>query len=287
MAVVTSKIVLLNRSVEIKVELDPSLPNEITAMHAIRTSGYYEPDVARALSRMIEPGDVAVDVGANIGLITVLMAALAGPKGRVISFEPGENNLPRLKHNIELGGFKNVALVEKPVTDAVGETVFYINNDNSGGNALWDPSAFSCNHEIPRRLAMQATTLDNEKALLGDAPKVLKIDTEGAEYHVLRGAQGYLKGRKIPFIIAEIHIFGLKEMKSSVRELREYMAQFGYEMFALYSSGCLPKFIPLKTEYLTPGVSNVLFSTTEQVAKIWPEDWFDPEVSPLPGTPKI
>ena len=97
--------------------------------------------------QIVEEGDVVVDIGANAGFFTVLLGTLAGPGGRVISFEPGAANIQRLKNNIKLNELANVNLVEQPASHTGKEITFYINSDDSGGNALWDVGTYPTNLE--------------------------------------------------------------------------------------------------------------------------------------------
>lgn len=280
MSVLTVKIQERVKSFELKLDLDPAYPNESTVLSFLQSGRYYEPDVSNAMMRILREGDTAIDVGANIGFFTVLLGKLVGPAGRVLSVEPDNANLERLKANLALNGIDNADLLEQPVTDQPGEVTFFINSDNSGGNALWDPGEFAGNPKSranpqPRRLA--ATTLDAEAARLKLAtPRLIKIDTEGAEQRVLEGARGLLEGCRVPFVIAELHEFGLQKMGCSGASLRALMEGFGYSTFALYYDGALPKFVPRETALAMRVISSVLFSTPEQVGSCWPATLFDP-----------
>ncbi len=261
-------------------DLDPQLPNEATILGFLQGGMFYEPDVSEAMLRIIGEGDVVLDVGANVGFFTVLMGCLTGPNGRILGFEPGENNLARLKNNIRLNDLANVILVEQPATAAIEEVSFYVNSDNSGGNAIWDPGEFPPNvrsHANPRMIRMQSTTIDAEIDRLGlRTPRLIKIDTEGAEHSVLQGARGQLTGRKVPYVIAELHEFGLEKLGSSQRDLRRFMQGFGYDTFVLYFDGALPKLIPPETRLTSRYFLNLLFSTPEDVARLWKIENFDP-----------
>ncbi len=268
------------RPISMNLELDPERSNEKNILNFIEKGSLYEPDIANLMCNILEEGDIAVDVGANAGFFTVLLGALVGATGRIVSFEPGQDNLVRLKNNIGLNTFEHVTVVEQPASDAPGEIKFFINSDDSGGNALWDPGAFPGNVNSaarPQVLTMQATTIDDEFARLSlPPPKLIKIDTEGAECQVLAGCKGMLKGRKIPFVIAEYHPFGLEKMGASTQALRGFMEAFGYSTFALYHDGAMPRLIPPATELDLPFIVNVLFSTPENVARIYPRFFHHP-----------
>lgn len=264
----------------IEINLDREFPNEKTILDFLQSGQLYEPDVFHAFVRLLEKGDRVFDVGANIGFFTLLSAALVGPEGAVVSFEPDAENIKRLSANIDLNGLNNVTTIERPASDKVEQVGFYINSDNSGGNSLWDPALFPGNDESkanPKRLDMQTTTLAREADALdaGDI-KLIKVDTEGAEQLILQGAKEILEGVKVPFVISELHQFGLERMGCSPKSLREFMEGMGYSTFALTLDGSLPKFIPPKTEISTNHIINLLFSTPDLVSKYWPVEFIQP-----------
>jgi FkbM family methyltransferase len=270
-------------------ELDPQMPNEHTILGFLHSGMHYESDVALLMLRALRKGDVAVDVGANVGYFTVLMGLITGPTGRVVSFEPDAENIARLQHNIALNNLANVTLIDRPASATAEPVSFYHNSDNAGGHAIWDPGEFPSNAQSkanPTMIRMQATTLDSEMASLGlSGPRLIKVDTEGAERLVLEGARGLLADAGVPYVIAELHEFGLEKLGSSQRDLRRFMQELGYDTFILYGDGSLPKLLPPDTRVTAPYLINLLFSTQENVASLWPIESFDPtRFFPAPQT---
>ncbi len=267
---------LPDRRPRILLDLDDSHSNERTVAGWIRGGRFYEPDVSLALTRLVREGDCAVDIGANAGFFTILLGALTGPGGRVLSVEPGAGNLERLRNNIALNGFGHVTVLDRPVSDAEGPVSFFINSDDSGGNALWDPGHFPANERsraTPVAHSLQATTLDKAVAEAGlPVPRLIKIDTEGAEQRILEGAGALLRDRRVPYVVAELHEFGLEQMGGSQAGLRGLMEEFGYATFLLNHDGSLPKLIPAGTAIRAGHFPNLLFSTPDDVAAGWPEE---------------
>jgi hypothetical protein len=105
---------------------------------------------------------------------------------------------------------------------------------------------------------------------------LIKIDTEGAEQRVLEGAHHLLAGQKVPFIIAELHEFGLAKLGCSQDSLRSLMEGLGYSTFGLSYNGALPKLIPPGTRIKYPVLINLLFSTVEKIGEYWPDAAIDP-----------
>lgn len=261
-----------NRQISFHMDLDPTFPADRWIIDADMHRVPYEADITSILFRTIKEGDTVVDVGANVGYFTCMMAVLVGPTGKVYSFEPGLNNLPNLDKNIELNGFKQVKIVEKPAWSSRTTKQFYHSLDDSGGNALWDPGLWWENKKSQKgkdaRL-VETTTLDNE---VQESVALIKIDTEGAEQSVLEGARYVLD--RLPFcntVIAEISNFALEQMGSSENLLRAMMEKKGYNTFLPYATGDLPKLVPPGTRINFPHNVNVLFSTIEDVATMWPE----------------
>jgi len=267
---------------QIVLDLDEQYSNEKTILSYLQTGRYYEPDVSLALTRLVDDGDCVVDIGANAGFFTVLLGALTGPSGRVLSIEPGIHNLERLRNNITLNGFSHIQVLERPVTDKPGDVTFFINSDDSGGNALWDPAHFPGNQhsqDNPASYTVAATTLESAVADAGlPMPKLIKIDTEGAEQRILEGAGALVRDRAVPFVISELHEFGLAQMGCSQRSLRALMEGFGYSTFLLYPDGSLPKLIPAGTTIQSRFFLNLLFSTPEAVGARWPVEAYEPKL---------
>jgi len=266
---------------QMKLDLDQSRPNEKVFLDYLQAGIAFEPDVANAFVTLLHVGDVAVDIGANCGFFSVLAAMLVGPTGHVVSFEPDPENVARLRANLALNDCTNVTVIEKAVTNRVGDVEFFINGDNSGGNALWDPAEFPGNEKClatPLRLTVPGTTLDAAwEQLRLPAPKLIKIDTEGADQRVLEGARDLLSRQKPRFVIAELHEFALAKMGGSQESLRGFMVGLGYSTFGLTYVGA-PSLVPAATRLQPTVVSNLLFSKPEWVDEYWPTGAFEERV---------
>jgi len=270
--------------VQFQLELDPSDFTEKTILDHYNAQSFYESDVSMLLINVLRAGDVVFDIGANCGYFSVFAASLVGPRGHVVAIEAAPSCVERLKSNIARNALANVSVVDKVAAERAGEMTFHLNRDNSGGNSLWDPGEWPDNVKSranPAAIKARATSLDDEwKARTLPLPKLIKVDTEGAEERVLSGARELLTGCKVPFVVAELHEFGLQKLGSSQRSLRSLMEQLGYSTFALYYSGAMPKLIPAASEIRCPFFINLLFSTPERIAQYWPVAAVDPR-SPL------
>ncbi len=225
-------------------------------------SGCCEPEVVHLMLRVLKPGDIVVDGGANIGFFTMLMAKLIGETGRVYAFEPAEQNIHKLAVNANVNKFEHITIVSNPLWSKVEPVTLYM-AENSGFTSLAKSPVTIGQAE------KQAITLD----AYFDKPsnvKLLKLDIEGSELHALTGSLGY--GRAT-YMVCELNDEALQLFGHSAKKLRGYMRGVGYEMFLLYPDGRFPTLIPPDVEIKTNKQNlNVLFSTMENVVKAWPSE---------------
>lgn len=224
-----------DRKLHIRFDLDSPVHQSILA--ELQQTGAYEAATSKFLFRALRPGDTFIDVGAHIGFFSLLASFVVGPEGKVIAVEPTDENYAQLDHNINLNKLDHIHPVKSVISDTDGEATFYLNKDNDGGHALWDPSAHPLNQKTrdsPESMTVRSMTL---QSLMNDFDcshvRLIKIDTEGAEAKILRGARALLKTGAVDFIIAEVNITGLKEMGDTIRGLFALARELGFVV-------CLP-----------------------------------------------
>jgi FkbM family methyltransferase len=177
---------------------------------AIWRTGLYDLAVTEALHRLITPGSVCLDVGANIGCLTGLMALRAGRKGRVEAFEPFEASHRMLLRNLSLAehAVKNLAPVtahQAGLSDHAGRAALIFEDAHKGVDVQVNEgtpyvgSATAAN----RSVEIDVKRLDD---VLGDSSvDVMKLDVEGHELAVLSGASAAISERRITSIVFEDH----------------------------------------------------------------------------------
>ena len=140
----------------------------------------------RLLKKWLRPGDVFVDAGANLGWFTVLAGRLAGPTGKVFSFEPSPSIFEHLRRNVEINGLANVRLENSALGAAPGQAVLSgIRERNQGTGSI----VRGVNASETAGCQVPVTTLDVYCKTQGiERIRMLKIDVEGAEGLVLDGA---------------------------------------------------------------------------------------------------
>jgi FkbM family methyltransferase len=189
--------------------------------------GQYEQDEIGFVRDRLRPGDTAIDVGAHIGFFTMQMAAAVGSEGRVYAFEPLGANADLLERSIAENGFGDRVRFQRTAVGAAPGTAtltFPVETLNSGGAYLLldgtVPLAGNRKQEVPL-VALDA--LDLRRPV-----RFIKMDVEGAEPQVLRGAERILRDDK-PVILSELHPTQLERASGVTAE--QFLAQiaaFGY-----------------------------------------------------------
>jgi FkbM family methyltransferase len=155
--------------------------------------GYWEMWTTEAMLRFLRPGMTAVDIGANLGYFTLIMADVVGKDGRVVAFEPNPRMAARLRQSIHVNGFANIVEVhECAASDHDGEAVMFV-PPSEPKNAH-----FAAASGREGELQVRVQRADAFEAAL-DAD-LIKIDTEGAEELVWRGMEAII-GRNRPLTV--------------------------------------------------------------------------------------
>jgi FkbM family methyltransferase len=163
--------------------------------------GTLEAPVQEALRRLLAPGDVFYDVGANVGFFTLLGGRLVGPTGCVVAFEPVPWCARAVAHNIALNGFEHAQIRAEAVGGEDGRARLLV-----VGEASWSHLESTGRHpDVRDEIDVAMVTID---ALVAAGtippPDVLKIDTEGAELQAIEGARETI-ARHRPAIVCELH----------------------------------------------------------------------------------
>ena len=159
--------------------------------------GYYELPVIEWLRRTLRPTDVLWDVGANIGAIALVAARLCR---RVIAFEPDPRSIERLTRNVRINRAANVAVVPAALGDRTGTATLHQSQPlNTGMSSMIDGRLRTANAIEIRAVSADAFLSAQPQS----APDVMKIDVEGAEHLVLRGASALLRTRRVRAIVFE------------------------------------------------------------------------------------
>jgi FkbM family methyltransferase len=176
---------------------------------SIVAGGVFDPCVTETLHRLIDPGDVVADVGANLGYMTSLAAARVGPAGRVLAFEPNPRAYELLERNAarwrDLGTAGEVELRQMALSDAAGEGELFAGASSEFGMAV---ASLGSDEHPPaaggsEAIAVELSRLDAIEGV--ERLGLIKVDVEGHEPSVLRGASGLLESGGVRDIVFEDH----------------------------------------------------------------------------------
>lgn len=169
------------------------------------------------LQSLLEPGDFVIDVGANIGTVSLAIASRVGAKGKVYSFEPHPKIYSFLVDNINLNGFKQIIPHNKALGSKAG-TVYLSDHSDDSQNTV----------ESSGHISVKLDTLDN---VVPEEPiKLIKIDVEGYEGEVLMGASNIL--RRTAMVYLECISALLLKRGCSEEKLVQLLNTAGFEVFS-------------------------------------------------------
>jgi len=183
----------------------------------------------KLLADCLREGDTAIDIGAHAGQYCILMAAMCGATGNVVAFEPDPHARKMLMQNLELNpDIKRPTVEALAVSDARGEAVLYSRGGNSQSSLARSGIGEAAARDV-ETIVVPLITLDAYVAQNGlPTPQWIKIDTEGAEIRILKGATKLLAGDTE--IVCELHPYAWKEFGNSFAELMALIAASGRHM---------------------------------------------------------
>jgi FkbM family methyltransferase len=201
--------------------------------------GASEPETASYIERTLKPGMVFVDVGAHLGEYTVLAAKLVGRQGVVHAFEPNPNIVPVLTENLRINNCHNVRVYPFAVGDREGPCKFEVTLEPSTC-ALRPSGKTICGSTL---IEVPVVTLD---AVYGNGsmvvPSLIKIDVEGAELCVLRGAKSLLAlpAPRAPILIFEYAAENTANFGYSPDEITQFLRELRYSVYEWKGGNTVP-----------------------------------------------
>jgi len=186
----------------------------------------YEKEVL-VLPRLAQPGSIVLDIGANLGVYTVVLARLVGSEGRVHSFEPGRRAFAQLQRMVSLTGVKNVRLHHAAVGDSEGSVRLSIpRHDLRFAHIARAPATSETPTEVVRCTTLDAFACDGATGPIS----LVKCDCEGGEYAVFAGGSAVLDQK--PTLIVEVAEPHCRRFDYSAEDLFGLLRGHGYEAFS-------------------------------------------------------
>lgn len=160
----------------------------------------YDVVMVQLLRRLLRPGDVYVDAGANLGLFTMLAARQVGPTGSVFAFEPVPSTFERLSEHVSRNELIHVTALPKACGSEPGEATIHLFADAPIGHASLA--------ELDNKTVSQATKVEVVRIddVVDRPAKFVKVDVEGAEWGAVKGAERVLTANARPHIVMEVNV---------------------------------------------------------------------------------
>lgn len=198
------------------------LPRELDYSYILQE---HELGTQQIIRRHLKPGMIAIDVGANIGYLTLLMAKLVGPKGKIYAVEPAQDNLEFLRRNVRLNGAENIEIL--PYAAGAEHCVqnFYLRKAGTL-HSLYSPAKAAA--EITQVQVMPLDELIREKRV-----DFIKIDVEGGEIEVLKGSQRILQSNAEIKLILEMNAKALRQAGHTPEELSNLLLNAGFNTWMI------------------------------------------------------
>lgn len=176
---------------------------------------------ASLLKQIVKPGMRVVDIGANIGYYTLLMALLTGPKGEITAFEPDPDNYRLLTKNIKCNRIGNITAVKKAVSNRSGSARLFLNRGHRGDHRIFD------NKGQRPSLGIETTSIDDY--LAGKRVDLIKMDIQGAELLALQGMRKTIRENPGVIIITEFSPYLLERCGACPSDYLDAIETVGLE----------------------------------------------------------
>jgi FkbM family methyltransferase len=186
--------------------------------------GAFEPGETARIREWLRPGMTFLDVGANVGYFTLLAASRVGPGGSVHAIEPSPYAFNKLEQTVRSNGIGQVKLHRMGLSDAAGELTLYVQPRDAGFHS---PTMSAAGGGEPVRVPVERLdeSLDEWNVEVVD---LMKMDVEGHESHVLRGAGDALASGRIRAVLCEFNEHWLRSQGSSSAEMYGLLTDAGF-----------------------------------------------------------
>jgi FkbM family methyltransferase len=195
----------------------------------------FEKDELAFVERFVQPGMTVLDIGAHHGLYTLLASQRVGPWGKVFSFEPSPRERRALRMHVAINFRRNVSVQGVALGNQEGQTELFVVKDfETGCNSLRPPFSYSQTYSVQVPVMTLDSWLQRERV---QDVQLIKLDVEGAELDVLKGAQALLGARPRPVILAEVQDVRTQPWGYQAKEILTHLRDIGYVWFGLLPGG--------------------------------------------------
>lgn len=198
--------------------------------------GRFDPWVTAVARQAVAPSCQALDIGANLGAVTIPLAQAVGPRGKVWSFEPDEVNYVRLSANVTANSSLNIEAIRCAISTA--RFVRIISLDGDPGHISTTPSSENAPCVVPARTLDSICSQVNSET--GLPVTLCKIDVEGSELDVLLSGEAALASGVIEAILFECH-----ETVKNGQPVADVLLNSGYRIFRIHKFAYGTRLVPM------------------------------------------
>jgi len=189
----------------------------------------------RFVERFLKDGMTVLDIGAHHGLYTLLASRLVGKNGKVIAFEPSPRERLRLERHLRLNRCRNVRVEGVALDQSPGESdLFLVEGSEDYCNSLRPPAVLAKTRTVRVEVAALDEYLSRRSVSNVD---FIKLDVEGAELGVLKGAKNILTTTPRPVLLVEVYDIRTVPWGYAGRDIVEYLDGIGYCWYRLLTDG--------------------------------------------------
>jgi FkbM family methyltransferase len=190
----------------------------------------YEPYETKLISNIISPGDVVLDIGANIGYYTVIFAKLVGQNGKVFAFEPEPTNFSLLQKNVSINGCSNVTVEQKAVSNRNERKKLYLNKENAGMHTIYK-SQYADLDPVEIETISLDTYFNNYTGKID----FIKMDIEGSEYTALEGMKTILQRQNSIKLLVAFFPSAIREYGYEPEQYFDLLSSYGFRIYFINS----------------------------------------------------
>jgi FkbM family methyltransferase len=189
-------------------------------------TGIYEPEMVATLKKVLRPGGVFADVGANEGYFSVVASRIVGASGRILAVEPQNRLQAVLLRNFAINGAANATVTAAAVSDAPGVAELNLAPSmNTGASSLMQRTRYT-----PERETVPTRTLEDIVAKSGIVRiDLLKMDIEGWEHEAVLGSRALFESGQIRALTIELHDDHLRARGLTSKPIVDFLIGCGYQ----------------------------------------------------------
>jgi len=188
--------------------------------------GWYEKTVTDYIFKNLKPDSTVLDIGANIGYYSLIMAKLVGKNGCVYAFEPEPSNFDILTKNITINNYPNIHSENYAVSDHDGKTKLFLSKVSAGSHKItYSPNVSKNNIEVN---VISLNSFFKKNSIDPKSVDFIKMDVEGAEFNVLKGMKNILSKTNNLQIILEFDPPQLREFNVEPKNVLKFLQDFDF-----------------------------------------------------------